>query len=128
MSEKLQKVLAAKGLGSRREIERWISAGRISVNGKAAQLGDRVTGEDRIRVDGKPVSGKKLVHRYLVYNKPEGEICSRDDPEGRRTVFDSLPKLKNQRWISVGRLDPYPAGLVPCVHMPPSVPSCASGS
>ena len=80
MSEKLQKVLAAKGLGSRREIEKWISAGRVSVNGKPAKLGDRVPEEDRLRVDGRPVSGKKLKHRYLLYNKPEGEICTRDPP------------------------------------------------
>ncbi|MBT4162563.1 MAG: rRNA pseudouridine synthase [Gammaproteobacteria bacterium] len=112
MSEKLQKVLAAKGLGSRREIERWISAGRISVNGKTATLGDRVTGEDRIQVDGKPVSGQAISHRYLLYNKPEGEICTRDDPDGRRTVFDSLPALRNQRWISVGRLDFNTSGLL----------------
>ena len=77
MSEKLQKVLAAKGLGSRREIEQWISAGRVAVNGKPAKLGDRVTEDDRIRVDGRPISVKKLKHRYLLYNKPEGEICSR---------------------------------------------------
>ena len=112
MSEKLQKVLAARGLGSRREIERWISAGRVSVNNKTAQLGDRVTGEERIQVDGKPISSKKLAHRYLLYNKPEGEIVSRDDPEGRRSVFDRLPKLKNQRWISVGRLDFNTSGLL----------------
>ena len=112
MSEKLQKVLAARGLGSRREIERWISAGRVSVNNKTAQLGDRVTGEERIQVDGKPISSKKLAHRYLLYNKPVGEIVSRDDPEGRRSVFDRLPKLKNQRWISVGRLDFNTSGLL----------------
>ena len=112
MSKKLQKVLAARGLGSRREIERWISAGRVSVNNKTAQLGDRVTGEERIQVDGKPISSKKLAHRYLLYNKPEGEIVSRDDPEGRRSVFDRLPKLKNQRWISVGRLDFNTSGLL----------------
>lgn len=112
MSEKLQKVLAAKGLGSRREIERWITAGRVAVNGKKATLGDRVTDEDRIQVDGKPVSTRKIAHRYLLYNKPEGEICTRDDPEGRRTVFQRLPKLKNQRWISVGRLDFNTSGLL----------------
>lgn len=112
MSEKLQKVLAAKGLGSRREIERWISAGRIMVNGKLAKLGDRVTEEDRLHVDGKPVSVRLVSHRFLLYNKPEGEMCTRDDPEGRRTVFDRLPKLKNQRWISVGRLDYNTAGLL----------------
>jgi 23S rRNA pseudouridine2605 synthase len=111
-SEKLQKVLAAKGLGSRRELERWISAGRVTVNGKPARLGDRVTDKDRIQVDGKNVSTKKVSHRFLLYNKPEGEICSRDDPEGRRTVFDKLPKLKNQLWISVGRLDYNTTGLL----------------
>ena len=112
MTEKLQKVLAARGLGSRRELERWIEAGRISVNGKIAKLGDRVSDEERILVDGRPVSVKKVSHRFLLYNKPEGEICTRDDPEGRRTVFDKLPKLKNQRWISVGRLDFNTGGLL----------------
>ena len=112
MSEKLQKVLAARGLGSRREIERWISAGRVSVNNRTARLGDRVSGEERVRVDGKLISRKNLAHRYLLYNKPEGEIVSRDDPEGRRSVFDSLPKLNNQRWVSVGRLDYNTSGLL----------------
>ena len=112
MTEKLQKVLAARGLGSRRELERWIEAGRISVNGKIAKLGDRVSDEERILVDGRPVSVKKVSHRFLLYNKPEGEICTRDDPEGRPTVFDKLPKLKNQRWVSVGRLDFNTAGLL----------------
>jgi 23S rRNA pseudouridine2605 synthase len=112
MTEKLQKVLAARGLGSRRELERWIEAGRISVNGKIAKLGARVLGDDRILVDGRPISVKKVSHRFLLYNKPEGEICTRDDPEGRPTVFDKLPKLKNQRWISVGRLDFNTAGLL----------------
>ena len=112
MTEKLQKVLAARGLESRREVERWIEAGRISVNGKIAKLGVRVSDEDRILVDGRPVSVKKVSHRFLLYNKPEGEICTRDDPEGRPTVFDKLPKLKNQRWISVGRLDFNTAGLL----------------
>lgn len=111
-SEKLQKVLAAKGLGSRREIERWIEAGRVRVNGKVATLGDRVTADDRLKVDGKPVSTKKMNHRHLLYNKPEGQICTRDDPEGRPTVFEKLPKLKNQRWISVGRLDFNTSGLL----------------
>ena len=112
MTEKLQKVLAARGLGSRRGLERWIEAGRISVNGKIAKLGARVSGDDRILVDGRPISVKKVSHRFLLYNKPEGEICTRDDPEGRPTVFDKLPKLKNQRWISVGRLDFNTAGLL----------------
>jgi 23S rRNA pseudouridine2605 synthase len=112
MTEKLQKVLAARGLGSRRELERWIEAGRISVNGKIAKLGARVSDEDRMLVDGRPISIKKGYHRFLLYNKPVGEICTRDDPEARPTVFDKLPKLKNQRWISVGRLDFNTAGLL----------------
>lgn len=111
-TEKLQKVLAAKGLGSRREIERWIADGRVEVNNERATLGDRVKPEDRIKVDGRPVSTRQQSHRYLLYNKPEGEICSRDDPEGRKTVFDRLPKLKSQRWISVGRLDYNTSGLL----------------
>lgn len=112
VSEKLQKVLAARGIGSRREMERWISEGRIRVNGKVAQLGDRVEPDDRIQVDGRALSSKKQSHRYLLYNKPEGEICSRDDPDGRPTVFDRLPRLNNQRWISVGRLDYNTSGLL----------------
>lgn len=112
MSEKLQKVLANLGLGSRRALEVWIKAGRISVNGRTAKLGDRVSIEDRIFVDGKPIKQKKVSHRYLLYNKPNNEICSRDDPDGRKSVFDRLPKLKKQRWISVGRLDFATSGLL----------------
>ncbi len=111
-SEKLQKFLAARGIGSRREMEKWISAGRVTVNGKPATIGDRVSGGELIRVDGRPVSSKIEAHRHLLYNKPEGEICTRDDPEKRPTVFDKLPKLKNQRWVSVGRLDFNTAGLL----------------
>ena len=112
MSEKLHKVLAARGLGSRREIERWISAGRVMVDSRTARLGDRVSGEERIQVDGKLIARKNIAHRYLLYNKPEGEIVTRDDPERRRSVFDRLPKLKNQRWISVGRSDFNTSGLL----------------
>ena len=112
MSEKLQKVLARQGLASRREAERWIDAGRVTVNGKPATRGDRVMPEDRIKVDGRGVSQKRVAHRYLLYNKPEGEICTRNDPEQRPTVFDHLPPLKNQRWISVGRLDFNTSGLL----------------
>ncbi|MCP4952137.1 MAG: 23S rRNA pseudouridylate synthase B, partial [Proteobacteria bacterium] len=114
MSEKLQKVLAANGVGSRREMERWISAGRISVNGKLATLGDRVDNEDKIKVDGRDLqrSLDKKRRRVLLYNKPEGEICSRNDPEGRRSVFDRLPRLHGERWISVGRLDYNTSGLL----------------
>ena len=106
--EKLQKVLARAGVGSRREMERAIVDGRVNVNGKVAKLGDRVKGKDRIEFDGKPVSGSNKESqrlRVILYNKPEGEICSRNDPEGRKTVYDRLPRLRSGRWISVGRLD-----------------------
>lgn len=114
MSDKLQKVLANAGIGSRREMEKWISDGRISVNGKVAELGLRVEPEDKIRVDGNPLGpqNQKTVCRVLMYNKPEGELCSRKDPEGRPTVFDRLPRIKNGRWIAVGRLDINTSGLL----------------
>jgi 23S rRNA pseudouridine2605 synthase len=112
MSEKLQKVLANLGLGSRRGLEKWIEEGRVEVNGKIAKLGDRVEEEDRIFVDGKPLTQKKQRHRYLLYNKPSEEICTRDDPDGRKTVFSRLPKIKNQRWVAVGRLDYMTTGLM----------------
>jgi 23S rRNA pseudouridine2605 synthase len=114
MSDKLQKVLANAGVGSRREMEKWIQAGRISVNGKLATLGDRVEPADKIRVDGNPLSTSNdaPVCRVLMYNKPEGELCSRKDPEGRPTVFDRLPAIKNGRWIAVGRLDINTSGLL----------------
>ncbi|WP_133469360.1 23S rRNA pseudouridine(2605) synthase RluB [Paraglaciecola marina] len=114
MSDKLQKVLANAGLGSRREMERWIEAGRASVNGKLATLGDRVEPTDKIRVDGNPVNtvNNSPICRVLMYNKPEGELCSRKDPEGRATVFDRLPNIKNGRWIAVGRLDINTSGLL----------------
>lgn len=116
MSEKLQKVLARAAFGSRREIETWIIQKRIRVNGKIAHVGDRVSESDRIFVDGKRVSSSRGVeerkHRYLLYNKPENEICARKDPQGRRTVFDGLPSLKHGRWISVGRLDFNTTGLL----------------
>ncbi|UTA49305.1 pseudouridine synthase [Simiduia sp. 21SJ11W-1] len=112
--EKLQKVLARAGLGSRREMERLIESGRVEVNGKIAALGDRVGASASIRVDGKSVtfSAGEIKRRVLLYNKPEGEICSRSDPEGRRTVYDRLPQLKGERWISVGRLDFNTSGLL----------------
>lgn len=114
MSDKLQKVLANAGIGSRREMEKWIQAARISVNGKLATLGDRVEPADKIRVDGHPLhtSNDAPTCRVLMYNKPEGELCSRNDPEGRATVFDRLPSIKNGRWIAVGRLDINTSGLL----------------
>lgn len=113
--EKLQKVLARQGFGSRREMEQVISDGRVTVNGEVAKLGDRVSEKDQLLLDGKPVRSTKenaVLPRVLLYHKPEGEICSRKDPEGRRSVYDRLPKLKGQRWISVGRLDYNTSGLL----------------
>lgn len=113
--EKLQKVLARAGVGSRREMERVIEQGRVMVNGKQARLGDRVLLSDRIELDEKRIqlaAPEQQAVKVLLYNKPEGEICSRSDPEGRPTVFDRLPKLNGERWISVGRLDFNTSGLL----------------
>lgn len=113
MAERLQKWLAARGLGSRREIEGWIAAGRLTVNGRLAGLGIKVEGDETICLDGEPVAGERPERaRTLVLNKPAGVICSRSDPEGRPTVFDELPPLKHQRWISIGRLDLQTSGLL----------------
>ncbi|BBM00045.1 23S rRNA pseudouridine(2605) synthase RluB [Microbulbifer sp. GL-2] len=111
--EKLQKVLARSGLGSRREMERAIDAGRVTINGKVAELGERVTDHDHIEFDGRRLpSTEENRCRVILYNKPVGEICSRHDPEGRPTVYDRLPRLKTGRWISVGRLDFNTSGLL----------------
>ncbi len=114
VDEKLQKVLARAGVGSRREMERAIEAGQVKVNDRTATLGDRVTANDKIFVNGHRVLARADVvrRRVILYNKPEGEICSRSDPEGRRTVYDGLPVLKGERWISVGRLDFNTSGLL----------------
>lgn len=114
MPERLQKVLAAQGMGSRREIEGWIVAGRIKVNGKPAELGQQVGRRDRIVVDGKPVrlAEQPEQPRVLVYHKPEGEVVTRRDEAGRPTVFDQLPKLDTGRWIAIGRLDISTSGLL----------------
>ncbi|PQQ28898.1 23S rRNA pseudouridine(2605) synthase RluB [Photorhabdus hindustanensis] len=116
-SEKLQKILARSGHGSRREIEGYIQQGRVSVDGKIATLGDRleVQPATKIRLDGRILSIKesqKAICRVLAYYKPEGELCTRHDPEGRPTVFDRLPKLLGSRWIAVGRLDVNTCGLL----------------
>lgn len=114
-NEKLQKVLARAGYGSRRELEEWIKAGRIKVNNKVAELGDRVTDSDRISVDGDPVRKTRLSERrsrVLIYHKPVGEVCTRSDPEGRDTIFNHLPKLASGRWITIGRLDLNTSGLL----------------
>lgn len=111
--EKLQKVLARAGLGSRREMERWIDEGRVTVNGRKAALGDRVEARDRLAVDGNALDlAAAQEARCILYHKPPGEVCTRKDPEGRRTVFERLPKLKAERWISIGRLDFNTSGLL----------------
>lgn len=115
MSEKLQKVLARMGLGSRRYMEEVIAAGRVSVNGRVATVGERIEPTDELRIDGRKLSyqaEEEVRRRVLVYYKPEGEICSRNDPEGRPTVFEQLPQLTNDRWVMVGRLDINSTGLL----------------
>lgn len=114
MNERIQKLLALAGIGSRREVERWIADGRVTVNGSQAKLGDRATRYDEIRVDGRKVTldDAGTTRRVLVYNKPVGEVCTRNDPEGRPTVFDHLPRAKGERWINIGRLDINTSGLL----------------
>ena len=115
--EKLQKVLARAGQGSRREIESIIAENRVSVDGKIATLGDRINVNSgvKVRIDGNLINltqAQKEVCRVLMYYKPEGELCTRHDPEGRATVFDRLPRLTGARWIAVGRLDINTSGLL----------------
>jgi 23S rRNA pseudouridine2605 synthase len=109
----LHKVLAGAGLGSRREMEQWIAAGRVSVNGEPAVIGMRVSAADRVQVDGRPIHLRRgAAVRVLLYHKPAGEIVSRDDPEGRPEVFDKLPRLRSAKWLAVGRLDYNTSGLL----------------
>ncbi|MEK1942232.1 MAG: 23S rRNA pseudouridine(2605) synthase RluB [Pseudomonas sp.] len=113
--EKLQKVLARIGMGSRRDVEAWIAEGRVKVNGNLATLGQRVDLHDAIVVDGRLLKREEAseeTRRVLIYNKPDGEICTRDDPDGRPTVFDRLPRPKDGRWINIGRLDINTTGLL----------------
>ena len=115
MSEKIQKVLANAGVGSRRQIEGLIAEGRITVNGRTATIGDRMTYRDKVCVDDREVKllkSKSQKTRVLLYHKPEGEMCTRNDPEGRPTIFESLPIIRNSRWICVGRLDFNTSGLL----------------
>ena len=112
--EKLQKVLAQSGFGSRRMMEEWIAAGRVIVNGEPATLGMRVVEGDLVKAERRTirVGESENVARVLLYHKPEGEIVSRDDPEKRASVFDKLPKLRGQKWIAIGRLDFNTSGLL----------------
>ena len=113
-STKLQKALADAGYGSRRELEEWIAAGRVSVNGEPAHVGQRIGAQDKVRVNGRLVNLKFAVRvpRVLLYHKPEGEIVSRDDPEKRPSVFEKLPRVNGGRWIAIGRLDFNSCGLL----------------
>lgn len=113
-SEKLHKMLAAAGLGSRRDMEAVIAEGGATINGQPAKVGDRVTPGDEVKLHGRLVrlQWQPTLPKVLLYHKPEGEIVSKDDPEGRPSVFDRLPRLKGQRWISIGRLDFNTEGLL----------------
>jgi 23S rRNA pseudouridine2605 synthase len=111
---KLHKVLAEAGLGSRRDMEELIVAGRVSVNGEPAHIGQRILPTDQVRINGKPLQRRvsKKPPRVLVYHKPAGEIVSTSDPDGRPSVFDRLPTMKNGKWLAVGRLDFNTEGLL----------------
>ena len=112
-SQKLQKVIAASGRGSRRQIENWIADGRVRVNGQVAHLGQRVSAKDEIIVDGSVVeTATASAPQVLMLNKAAGLVCSRRDPEGRGTIFDQLPRLQDSRWVTVGRLDINTTGLL----------------
>lgn len=113
--ERIQKVLANLGLGSRREIENWIRQSRIKVNDRVAQLADRIDENDKLKLDGRLIRlkiVKKTSERVILYHKPPGEICSREKSENRKTVFEALPKINKRRWVAIGRLDLNTSGLL----------------
>jgi len=115
MSERIQKALAQAGHGSRRQVEAWVQEGRITVNGKVATLGAHITEDDKVMLDGKQLRLKfkhELPLKVILYHKPEGEICTRNDPEKRATIYDNLPKLRGGRWVAVGRLDVNTSGML----------------
>ncbi len=113
--ERVQKLLARAGYGSRREIERYIEAGEVTVNDRVVTLGAKANIDDRITLKGAPVhlnALKRFHARVIAYHKPVGEVVSREDDQGRKTVFDNLPEMKTSRWISIGRLDINTSGLL----------------